>query len=97
MSKQIARALLLIGLTWSYAAPASAQAPQTRIGVQPSMSYLPFYVMERERLLEQRLSEVGLPANVIWKRFADGPAMNDGLMSGLARRCRNRHSILTAS
>jgi NitT/TauT family transport system substrate-binding protein len=82
MSKQITRALVLIGLTWSCAAPASAQAPQIRIGVQPGMSYLPFYVMEHERLLEQRLSEAGLPANVIWKRFANGPAMNDGILSG---------------
>jgi hypothetical protein len=78
----IARALLLFVLTWGYAAPALAQAPQIRIGVQPGMSYLPFYVMERERILERRLSEVGLPGTVSWKRFANGPAMNDGILSG---------------
>jgi sulfonate transport system substrate-binding protein len=78
----IARALLLFVLTWGCAAPALAQAPQIRIGVQPGMSYLPFYVMERERLLERRLSEVGLPGTVSWKRFANGPAMNDGILSG---------------
>ena len=52
MSKQTTRALVLIGLlTGTVRSPASAQAPQIRIGVQPGMSYLPFYVMEHERLL----------------------------------------------
>ncbi len=61
---------------------AHAQTAQIRIGVQPGMSYLPFYVMEHEKLLEKRLTQAGLPASVSWLRFANGPAMNDGLLSG---------------
>ena len=53
-----------------------------RIGVQPSLSYTPLYVMKERGLLEKHGKAVGIDVKGEWGSFASGPAMNDSLLAG---------------
>lgn len=54
-----------------------------RIAQQRGLTYLPFIVMEHERLIERQAEAVGLgTVTVEWSRFAGGTAMNDALLAG---------------
>ncbi len=53
-----------------------------RIGVQPSLSYTPLYVMKERGLLEKHSKAAGIDVKGEWGSFASGPAMNDSLLAG---------------
>jgi NitT/TauT family transport system substrate-binding protein len=62
---------------------ANAEANQIRIAVQPGLTYLTFYLMEHDKLIEKHAKAAGLgDVAVTWSRFAGGNPMNDGLLSG---------------
>jgi NitT/TauT family transport system substrate-binding protein len=51
--------------------------------VQPGLTYLTFYLMEHDKLIEKHAKAAGLgDVAVSWARFAGGNPMNDGLLSG---------------
>jgi NitT/TauT family transport system substrate-binding protein len=62
---------------------ARAEAAVVRIGVQPSLSYTPLYVIKERGLLEKHGKAAGLPdLKGEFGSFASGPVMNDSLLSG---------------
>lgn len=64
------------------ARPAAAQAGQIRFGIQHGLTYLPFAVVEHERLVQKHTARAGSEANVTFFRSAGGGVLNDGLISG---------------
>ena len=61
---------------------ARAEPNVIRIGVQPSLSYTPIYVMKERALIEKHGKAAGLDIKGELGSFASGPAMNDGLLAG---------------
>lgn len=62
--------------------PARAETNELRLGVQRGMTYLPFIVMQHEKMVEQRAAAAGMPElKVTYNIFSGGPAMTDGLLS----------------
>jgi NitT/TauT family transport system substrate-binding protein len=62
---------------------ARAEAAVVRIGVQPSLSYTPLYVVKERGLIEKHGKAAGLPdLKGEWGTFSSGPVMNDSLLSG---------------
>ena len=65
------------------AQPARAEIGEVTIAKQYGVSYLPFMVMERDRMLEKYARNAGLgEVKVNWRTFAGGGVMNDALISG---------------
>lgn len=62
---------------------AQSESRELRMGIQFGLTYLPFAVMEHEKLLEKHARQAGLgDLKVTWFRSAGGPTLNDGLISG---------------
>ncbi|MDQ6683713.1 MAG: ABC transporter substrate-binding protein [Pseudomonadota bacterium] len=62
---------------------AQAEVKEVAIARQYGVSYLPFMVMEQNKLLEKHARASGLgEISVKWATFAGGAAMNDALISG---------------
>jgi NitT/TauT family transport system substrate-binding protein len=82
------RAALLVVLLCCWSASASqplraGEAHELRMGIQFGLTYLPFAVMEHERLVEKHAQAAGIAdLKVTWFRSAGGPTLNDGLLSG---------------
>jgi NitT/TauT family transport system substrate-binding protein len=67
----------------TFAHRARAEAAVVRIGVQPSLSYTPLYVVKERGLIEKHGKAVGLPdLKGEWGSFSSGPVMNDSLLAG---------------
>lgn len=65
------------------ASAAHAELAEVTIAKQYGVSYLPFMVMERDKLLEKYARNAGLgEVKVHWRTFAGGGVMNDALISG---------------
>jgi NitT/TauT family transport system substrate-binding protein len=63
--------------------PAAAEVGEIRVAIQSGLTYLPFTLMEHERLIEKRAGEAGLgDVKVSWFKVSGGDVMNDGLISG---------------
>lgn len=63
--------------------PALAEMSEVTIAKQYGVSYLPFMLMERDKLLEKHAKAAGLDdLKVNWRTFAGGGVMNDALISG---------------
>lgn len=63
--------------------PALAEMSEVTIAKQYGVSYLPFMLMERDKLLEKHAKAAGLDdIKVNWRTFAGGGVMNDALISG---------------
>ncbi|PWT93532.1 MAG: nitrate ABC transporter substrate-binding protein [Proteobacteria bacterium] len=77
-------AIALAGmLTAAAIAPAAAEVKELRVAIQPGLTYLPFTLMEHDRLIEKHAREAGLSdLQVTWFKVAGGDVMNDGLISG---------------
>jgi NitT/TauT family transport system substrate-binding protein len=61
---------------------AGAETDTVRIGFQPGLTYLPFVVMQHEKLIETAAAAAGVAGlKVVWSRHTGGFAMNDALMS----------------
>lgn len=63
-------------------AAAGAETPLLRIGIQPGMSYLAMFVMEKEGLIEKRAAAAGQALKVEWIVSANGTVITDGVLSG---------------
>src|SRR5690349_8654006 len=76
--------IALAGLVTAAAiAPAAAEVKELRLAIQPGLTYLPFTLMEHDRLIEKHAREAGLgDLKVTWFKVAGGDIMNDGLISG---------------
>ena len=62
---------------------ARAETSVIRIGVQPSLSYTPLYVVKERGLIEKHGKTVGLAdLKGEWGSFSSGPVMNDSLLAG---------------
>jgi NitT/TauT family transport system substrate-binding protein len=62
---------------------AQAEISEVTIAKQYGVSYLPFMLMERDKLLEKHVRASGLgEIKVNWRTFAGGSVMNDALISG---------------
>lgn len=69
--------LMVLGVT------RAASAIELRIGVQPGTSYLVWYVVEHDKLLEKHAAAEGVSDfSVKWFRSANGTVMNDALLAG---------------
>ncbi len=75
----IAGSALAVVAPWR---PARAETNVIRIGVQPSLSYTPLYVVKERALIEKHGKAAGLDIKSEFGSFASGPAMNDGLLAG---------------
>ncbi len=78
MIRFLITALVILGLT----VPAHAETTTLRLGVQRGLTYLPFAVIQHEKLIEKQVAKAGLPpVSVTYNVFSGGPAMNDALLS----------------
>ncbi|HEX2114347.1 MAG TPA: ABC transporter substrate-binding protein [Alphaproteobacteria bacterium] len=67
----------------SAAVKARAETRELRIAIQDGLAYLPFIVMDKEKLVEKHAKAAGLPEpKITWARLANSVIMNDGLLSG---------------
>lgn len=63
--------------------PVRAEISEVTIAKQYGVSYLPFMLMERDKLLEKYTKAARLgDVKVNWRTFAGGAMMNDALLSG---------------
>jgi len=62
---------------------ARAEQRELRIGIQPGLTYLPFVLMQHDKLIEQRAAAAGLGTiTVTWWSVAGGNPQNDAMLSG---------------
>jgi NitT/TauT family transport system substrate-binding protein len=60
-----------------------AETRELRVAIQDGLAYLPFIIMNHEKLVEKHARAAGVPElKVTWARFANSVIMNDGLLSG---------------
>src|SRR3954462_14412038 len=76
--KAIAAALLLFA---SASAP-RAEMSEVTIAEQFGVAFLPFMLMERDKLVEKHAKAAGLDVSVNWQKVAGPSVINDGLLSG---------------
>jgi NitT/TauT family transport system substrate-binding protein len=61
----------------------AAEPAVIRIGVQPSLSYTPLYVVKERGLIEKHAKALGASdMKGEWRSFSSGPVMNDSLLAG---------------
>jgi NitT/TauT family transport system substrate-binding protein len=78
MTWRIASIILVLAL----AAPARAEVSEVRLATQPSMSFMPLFVMKEKRLVEKHAENAGLKGlKVSWTSFNNGGVMNDALLT----------------
>jgi NitT/TauT family transport system substrate-binding protein len=64
------------------AVPAQAEVGEVRLATQPSMSFMPLFVMKEKRLVEKHAEKAGLSGlKVSWTSFNNGGVMNDALLT----------------
>ncbi len=74
---------LIVGVLWLVSTLAHAEAPVLRIGMQPGMSYLALFIMQKEGMIERQAKASGLAAlKVEWTVSANGSVITDGVLSG---------------
>ena len=59
-----------------------AEVSTVRIGVQPGITYLALYVMQKEKFLEHRSRDDGNELKTEWIVSANGTVLNDAVLSG---------------
>lgn len=83
IARRTALGLALGAASASLARPARAQAAAVRFGIQPGLTYLPFAIVEHEKLVQKQSAKLGLPEpNVTFFRSAGGDTLNTALLSG---------------
>ena len=83
--KHLILALLLAALPLAAASEAAQaqQAHEMRVTRQPSIIYLPTYVMEQQQLIEKHAAALGAPGlHVEWLTFAGGGNATDAMLAG---------------
>src|SRR5262249_7206721 len=74
---------LSLAVLLASAAAAHAEVGTVRIARQWGLAWMPFVLMERNRIIERRAAEAGLGTVVVeWVTFSGGNVMNDALLSG---------------
>lgn len=77
--------LAMAALLLAAGAPAHAEVQELRFARNVGLGYLPLYVMEEQKLVEQQAAKRGLGAVKATYRIIPGPgAINDALLSGNA-------------
>jgi len=80
--KSVIATTLLLTLPGALTATAaSADTSKVTIGSGFGIHYLPFYMMEKEHLLEKQAAAAGLSLNVTYARFSGGASLNDAILS----------------
>ncbi len=75
--------LAAVALTFAGASAGWAQSGTLRVSTQDGLAYLPFIIMEQEKLVEQLARDKGLgDVKVEWTRLASSATANDALLSG---------------
>ena len=75
--------LALLVLVGASGAAQAQQAHEIKVTRQPSIIYMPTYVMERQRLIEQHAAALGVPdLKVEWLVFSGGGNATDALLAG---------------
>ena len=83
MFRWVASVLLIAACFVAGDGPARGETRELRIAIQDGLAYLPFIVMDNEKLVEKHARAAGLPEpKVTWVRLANSVIMNDGLLSG---------------
>jgi NitT/TauT family transport system substrate-binding protein len=78
-----AAALIAVALFAAQPVQVRAEASEIRIAIQPGLTYLPFTLMEHDKLIEKHARAAGLgDVKVSWHKVSGGDVMNDGLISG---------------
>ena len=66
-------------------APVLAETGEVRFAIGPSLTFLAFAVMEREKLVEKHAVALGLPApKVTFIRLSNNDALRDSILAGAA-------------
>src|SRR5215470_14426386 len=74
--------LLSLAALLASAVAAHAEVNTVRIARQWGLAWMPFVLMERDRIIERRAAEAGLGTiKVEWVTFSGGNVMNDALLS----------------
>jgi NitT/TauT family transport system substrate-binding protein len=76
------RALALIVVLLAGLASARAEVSEVRLSKQYGLPYLPFMVMEEQKLLEKQAEKQGLTLKVSWTTLSNATAMMDAILSG---------------
>ena len=78
------RAMLQLATTGALLPHAArAETNTIRVGIQYGLTYLPFAVMQHEKLIEKHAKALGLgDVTVTWNRSAGGNVLNDALLAG---------------
>jgi NitT/TauT family transport system substrate-binding protein len=83
LKSMLAAALCLTAALVAAQRPAHAEANQVRIARQWGLAWMPFVLMERNKIIERRAKEAGLgDTKTDWLTFSGGNVMNDALLSG---------------
>ena len=65
--------------------PAAAETGEVRFAIGPSLTFLAFAVMEREKLVEKQVQALGLPSpTVTYIRLSNNDAIRDSILAGAA-------------
>src|SRR3954471_15123144 len=78
----VMRALALIVALLAGLASARAEVSEVRLSKQYGLPYLPFMVMEEQKLLEKQAEKQGLTLKVSWTTLSNATAMMDAILSG---------------
>lgn len=80
---RLSMAVLLAGSLSVGASRAAAEIAEVRFVIGPSLTFLVFAVMEKERLVEKHVVAAGLPApKVTYQRVSNNDAIRDALLAG---------------
>lgn len=83
MVRRFAYAILAAAVVLLAPASPRAETRELRVAIQDGLAYLPFIIMNHEKLVEKHAKAAGVPElKVTWARFANSVIMNDGLLSG---------------
>lgn len=83
--RRMLAATLLIGVTSFVPQRAAAETAEIRFASGPSLTFLAFAVMEKEKLVEKHVAAAGLPTpKVTYIRLSNNDAIRDAVLSGAA-------------
>ncbi|MBC7800802.1 MAG: ABC transporter substrate-binding protein, partial [Gemmatimonadaceae bacterium] len=81
--KPLAWLLMLAALIAPALAHAQTNPPTMKVTRQPSIIYMPTYVMEQQKLVEKRAAALGVPGLAVeWITFSGGGNATDAMLAG---------------
>ncbi|GAC1334571.1 MAG: ABC transporter substrate-binding protein [Beijerinckiaceae bacterium] len=82
MSRLLRHAVCVLAALSGYVVAAQAETSNVRIARQWGLAWMPFVLMERDKLIEKHAAAAGMQIGTEWRTFAGGSPMNDALLSG---------------